>query len=1139
MRATISYSQALKILARDDVRISKLDRVLGGVLLAAAPLTAGASLALIDPKTEVVALIRELTNTTPGRIKNATGRQYYELIEAAHTVLGITAFFEAFRQELGELGNQLAITDSEKRQLAARSVQNFDGLSRNLNGSHFPLPSATRGFMENQKHIRARFEDLFIATLAFVEGLDAWEASHCRPTVNTLRQQVVDRAMASYSGHFVRLAADIPEFAQWINLSEHTATRSIVKDHLVSIEDSQREQAGALESLYQTLGKMTSRKGRVRDVEEKLSRKFGAVLEQAIWRSEVEGLNFPSVNAGFVSPGFRLAVADKDAKSHQDDWWDRQERREDLASFLATYVSSPSSVQRPLVILGHPGAGKTLLSEVIAARLPQEAYTPVIVRLRRVDADADVHQQIEAALESDVRERVSWGSFCRDSSTTKVLIFDGLDELIQATGVAQTSYIEKIGRFQEDEWRDGHAVVPIVTSRVLVMDRVRVPKGVTLIKLDHFSDYQVSNWAKKWNQANAETAGFRPLAPDELLHHGDLARQPLLLFLLAIYAAENRLESLRSEELSGAELYKRLLDSFILRQIREKARSELSLADLQRRQAILRRDLSIAAFAMFNRGKQSVSEDDLSSDLRALSSAQHQVAQAEFGEPVGRAKSTVAAFFFIHVDRAGEHDEDGARHSYEFLHATFGEYLVAEYAVDLLRDLAQDFSRLKTRMFAEPLEDRVYRALLAHQPLLKRQPVVQFAKEIVSVAPEGRIALRDTALELFRNARDKKGYDLVEGYVPTHYDPLTRLAAYTANMVTLAAVAAHPDPVPVQLLSETSAWESTVKLWTAGLDKEGRESVFAYLDLIDTGLIVFAEEAKLGPLNIELAAARLAGDIVAESFVEVGQMSWQGGMPANRFQKEVHLRLVQIVASRWPVPVIARVTPYDESLYEQLLQAATKSSDPIAEPSARIILTCLIDDGPHLPRDLVTNLATLAAENLPDVNDFYALPVLLFRCPYLAEVEAFSELLSTGNRNLLTLFLKRKVSALMPPSVPAQRRALPDPGLGPDRVHTTTVAPDMVKEFKDGSLPGPLVLGILESLKVFDQIVWPQVEPGDLLEMIIGVKPLTELWKVSVSKIVANYLEVRGVPATQTGYHSVVAALASYAETCGERVSLQ
>ena len=82
-------------------------------------------------------------------------------------------------------------------------------------------------------------------------------------------------------------------------------------------------------------------------------------------------------------------------------------------------------------------------------------------------------------------------------------MLDGFDELLQATGVSQSDYLEKIALFQEREAVHGHPVAVIVTSRSAVADRARMPPGGAVsVRLEPFSDQQVTQWLQVWNEAN-------------------------------------------------------------------------------------------------------------------------------------------------------------------------------------------------------------------------------------------------------------------------------------------------------------------------------------------------------------------------------------------------------------------------------------------------------------------------------------------------------------------------------------------------------------------------------------------------------------------------------------------------------------
>jgi hypothetical protein len=100
------------------------------------------------------------------------------------------------------------------------------------------------------------------------------------------------------------------------------------------------------------------------------------------------------------------------------------------------------------------------------------------------------------------------------------------------------------------------------------------------------------------------------------MRYPELAGQPLLLLMLAIYDAEGN--GLRSAgTLRPDQLYERLLARFARREV-DKRGTGLPVRERDRLVEAELRKLSLVAFAMFNRGTQWVTEDDLDDDLRAL-----------------------------------------------------------------------------------------------------------------------------------------------------------------------------------------------------------------------------------------------------------------------------------------------------------------------------------------------------------------------------------------------------------------------------------------------------------------------------------------------------------------------------------------
>jgi hypothetical protein len=161
------------------------------------------------------------------------------------------------------------------------------------------------------------------------------------------------------------------------------------------------------------------------------------------------GVRIPTLGQLYVNPRFRIADASSSLELASEECWARQPVRDDLQSFLIGFLTGPQVTDAPLLVLGHPGSGKSALTRVLAARLPPTDFLAVTVSLREVPADAELQTQVEYAVRHATGESVSWPVLARSTDgALPVLILDGFDELVQATGVTQSDYLEKVAAFQ-------------------------------------------------------------------------------------------------------------------------------------------------------------------------------------------------------------------------------------------------------------------------------------------------------------------------------------------------------------------------------------------------------------------------------------------------------------------------------------------------------------------------------------------------------------------------------------------------------------------------------------------------------------------------------------------------------------------
>ncbi|MFF9803082.1 NACHT domain-containing protein, partial [Streptomyces rochei] len=433
------------------------------------------------------------------------------------------------------------------------------------------------------------------------------------------------------------------------------------------------------------------------------------------------------------------------------------------------------------------------------------------------------------AVRASTGEVVNWPELVhRGKGALPVVMLDGFDELLQATGTSQTDYLLRVAEFQAREAGQGRPVAVLVTSRTAVADRARPAQGMIAVRLEPFNDSQVAQWLQVWNATNAAgfaARGLHSLTAATVLAQGDLASQPLLLLMLALYDSDRNALQLHNAALGQAELYERLLTSFAEREIRKKAPA---LTEEQLGQAAEEElaQLSIVAFAMFNRGQQWISTSELNTDLGALTpETDSRSAPTGLRATLTAAQLLLGRFFFVHEARASR--EGQTLSAYEFLHATFGEYLVARLATQELHDLAGSVRHHARRSRPAAVDDAFLFALLSFMPLTTRGTTVSFLVERLRGWPQPlRAQTLTLLLGLFHRALHTRHDTRYNTYMPQRVTVPARPATYSVNLMLLAAAMTTADGLSGDDLvpgdGETvAAWRRLALLWRSQCPPQG------------------------------------------------------------------------------------------------------------------------------------------------------------------------------------------------------------------------------------------------------------------------------------------------------------------------------
>ncbi|MFD0472119.1 NACHT domain-containing protein [Nonomuraea thailandensis] len=760
MRQILTYHHSVVLLGGPSRITNLLDRASSLALFGMQAVD------LFDARAEAVRLGDAFIRTLRDKVKGLSRYDATQRMVAAHSVIVVTAYLEA----LSEMDVLRELTPEEQRRITGTGVSP-------ILLAPLPMPSPTWPYEQVLADLRDLYRTFTDGLCELLRGLAVWDTWD-ETSRDRFPHEVTTRASRRYEELFRRLCAEFPEVACWSDRVDHQATRQEVRNLSRGMAD-----------LREQLARIPGGRG-PSDRLAALIRSNQAALRRPILSSTrmPAGLTVPTLEEGYLTPT-TACCPPASGRSR----WRRAGRRSPSArpGQLPVRASHASPGHRLASPRSRPAGRGQVRADAHARRPPaRHRVPPLRVELRGVPADADVLAQIEHGISAALDEQLSWPEFVHAAEgALPVVMLDGFDELLQATGVSQTDYLERVAQFQHEQAEKGRALAVIVTSRIAVADRARLPQLSYVIRLEPFEDDQIRQWVTVWNDANHEYFTERDLEPlplDRVLAVPKLGEQPLLLLMLALYDADaNALRHLR-EDLHEAELYERLLHDFAVREV-GKSRPHLADGDLGQAVEDELRRLSITAFAMFNRGLQWIAEQDLDADLRALQPRQAPRPQG-LRRPLSPAEGVIGGFFFIHTTQALR-DEQRLK-TYEFLHATFGEYLVARMVVRELVEMVEELAFAEARRRPARANDDLLQALLSFAALSVRAPTVDFLRHgIASEVPRDRRALLTRHLcGLFSQSLRAVPGAAHEAYQPVQAELTARCAAYSVNLMLLAVL---------------------------------------------------------------------------------------------------------------------------------------------------------------------------------------------------------------------------------------------------------------------------------------------------------------------------------------------------------------
>ncbi len=400
----------------------------------------------------------------------------------------------------------------------------------------------------------------------------------------------------------------------------------------------------------------------------------------------------------------------------RDDEADKGKRPVDLEQWAKTLLNDAQKCNRVMFIQGGPGRGKSMFCRMFADWVRQHEHprwTPILIRLRDIRTlEKDFEETLRKAVDRDfARNDPGW---LTDRNLRFLFLLDGFDELLMEgrTSGGLEEFLKQVGRFQEsckDNAEKGHRV--LITGRSLSLQSVErlMPANLERIELLPMDDALQEQWFTQWGKLIAtDPMHLKALLQDNRLPYRvrELAREPLLLYLLAAMHRDGKLKLEMFEGTSGAQakvlIYERALDWVLNTQRADGLNQKIT----EFQPESLRRILAEAGFCVVQSGGEcapiKMIEDRLKGDdeARKLLEDARERLKGDPGDPLRNA----LAAFYLQPGRVGSG-------SVEFAHKSFGEFLCAERFKEAILDWTsriQERRGEKDQVSTEIMDGQIY-----------------------------------------------------------------------------------------------------------------------------------------------------------------------------------------------------------------------------------------------------------------------------------------------------------------------------------------------------------------------------------------------------------------------------------------------
>ncbi|MEA5524987.1 NACHT domain-containing protein [Nodularia spumigena] len=352
-----------------------------------------------------------------------------------------------------------------------------------------------------------------------------------------------------------------------------------------------------------------------------------------------------------------------------------------LETWAKDYLTNPDPNKKPQVmfIQAGPGRGKSVFCRMFANWVRENLHpiwTPILIRLRDIDT---FEPNIENTLRAAVRQNFSTSdSWLNDPNTRFLFLLDGFDELRfeGRTAKGVEDFLQQVGNYQA---QTGCKHRFLVTGRESALQGLenRVPTNLQRVEIALMNDKLQEQWLEKWSKLvqQDKVEAFQKFltaksCPERVKK---LAREPLLLYLLAAMHRDDKLNTEMFKDSSGAQakilIYQTTMDWVLTKQRPQELNDTITEFDTED----LRLILIEAGLSVTQSGREWTSIKTIEERLKNDKSVKNMLEKAQQNLGENPLRNALAAFY-LRPAKASDSTEGAV----EFIHKSFGEFLCAQ-----------------------------------------------------------------------------------------------------------------------------------------------------------------------------------------------------------------------------------------------------------------------------------------------------------------------------------------------------------------------------------------------------------------------------------------------------------------------------